>query len=82
MHAVSAITLYHDSCGMIPSRDAYFIFLHFSIVLSADVTVNHCPVLNHLMLAGTGNDNPVNLLEAQIVDATMISDLAAWVSAR
>ena len=45
------------------------------------VTVRHYPALNHLMLAGTGKDDPLNLLTPRMVDATVISDLASWVLA-
>ena len=37
--------------------------------------------MNHLMLAGTGKDDPLNLLTTQTVDATLISDLASRVLA-
>ena len=48
---------------------------------SKDVTARHYPALNHLMLAGTGKDDPLNLLTTQTVDATLISDLASRVLA-
>ncbi len=49
---------------------------------SKDVTVKHYAALNHLLLAGEGKDDPIDLLKPRTVDEGPISDLAAWILAR
>ena len=48
---------------------------------SKDVTLKHYADLNHLMLAGTGSDDPVDLTKPRVVDESVIRDLSDWVLA-
>ncbi len=50
-----------------------------SLTGSKDVTLKHYADLNHLMLSGTGPDDPVHLTKPRVVDDIVIRDLSEWV---
>jgi fermentation-respiration switch protein FrsA (DUF1100 family) len=47
---------------------------------AADVTIRVYPELNHLFAPGRGPSSPAEYEPAQHVDATVVADIASWIS--